>query len=68
MLWHGFVCDPRQDHRQGSAVLRLKPSESFFSVFILGINPTPCGRWQKAAKRAFSAILHYLKICGIISL
>jgi hypothetical protein len=47
MLWHGLVCDPRQDHRQGSAVLRLLPSESFFSVFILGINPTPCGKQAK---------------------
>jgi len=21
--------------------------KSFFSVFILGINPTPCGKWPK---------------------
>jgi len=44
-IWHGLVGDPNTMRpRQGSAVLRLLPSESFFSVFILGINPTPCGK------------------------
>jgi len=40
----------------GIRAIRLKPSESFFSVFISGINPTPCGKWQKAATLSISWI------------
>jgi hypothetical protein len=52
MLWHGLVGDPNTMRpRQSSAVLRLLPSEGFFSVFILGINSVLCGKqaqnWQK---------------------
>jgi hypothetical protein len=40
----------------GLRAIRLLPSESFFSVFILGINPTPCGKRQKAATLSISWI------------
>jgi hypothetical protein len=57
MLWHGLVGNSNTMRpQQVSAVLRLLPSESFFSVFILGINPTPCGKWQKAATLPISWI------------
>jgi len=51
MLWHGLVGDPNTMRpRQGSAVLRLLPGESFFSVFILGINH------RKVGSKAYSTI------------
>jgi hypothetical protein len=44
-------------HQWGIRAIRLKPSERFFSVFILGINPTHCIKQnQKAAKKGIPPI------------